>query len=339
MNWQEGIHVSFAKDEAKQQLRECVDELRAMWETPDGQALSEAMTKHHFINRYIDYLGYRGLSDLELEHPVKNTGKFIDYALKIGGQLIFAVEAKPLGLTLSDAVGAQLLEYQVVENIEWGVATNARQVWVYYLYLQGPPAEKCVLKIDLLADDFDAAFGRLWLLSRESMSAGPGLRSLLKESQLEKALQSALLDKASKVVQALRADVRDRTQGKIKVTADEVVSWLGNRLARGLAPAASPTAEAVSAGPVPEGRRVKSFLKQMIERGIIPANAQVSAEHEGQEYTAVIDSEGHLLVRGERFRKPGFAAKRITGIPTDGLEFWTYNGVALARLREKLWKS
>jgi hypothetical protein len=331
--------MPLAKDEAKERLRECVAELRAVWETPDGRALSEAMTKHHFIGKYVDCLGYRGLSDLELEHPVKDTGKFIDYVLKIDSQPVFAVEAKPLGPALSDAVGAQLLEYQVVENIEWGVATNARQVWVYYLYLQGPPAEKCVLKIDLLAEDFDAAFNRLWLLSRESMTTGVGLRSVIKESQLEKALQSALLDKGSKIVQALRADVKDRTRARVVPSADEIVSWLSNRLGRPVAGERQPVGDAMKVGGETEPRRFTAFLRQMIDRGIIPSGAEIGGDHGGQVFTASVDAEGYVLLRGERFRKPGFAAKRITGVPTDGFEFWTYNGVPLARLREKLWKN
>jgi len=331
--------MPLAKDEARERLRECVAELRAVWETPDGRALSEAMTKHNFINKYIDCLGYRGLSDLELEHPVKDTGRFIDYVLKIGGQPVFAVEAKPLGLALSDAVGAQLLGYQIVENIEWGVATNARQVWVYYLYLEAPPAEKCVLKIDLLADNFDAAFDRIWLLSRESMSTGIGLRPLIKPFQLEKALQSALLDKASKVVRALRADVRVRTQGKVVPSADEIVSWLSNRIGRPAPAAAAPVGDGMKAGGRAEPHRFIAFLRQMIDRGIIPSGAEIAGEHGGQGFTASVDAEGYVVLRGERFRKPGFAAKRITGVPTDGFEFWTYNGVPLARLREKLWKN
>ena len=331
--------MPLAKDEARQQLRDCVEELRAMWGTPDGQALGEAMTKHHFINKYIECLGYRGLADLELEHPVKNTGKFIDYVLKIGGQPVFAVEAKPLGLALSDAVGSQLLEYQVVENIEWGLATNARQLWVYYLYLQGLPADKCVLKIDLLDDDFDAAFNRLWLLSRESMSTGEGLRSVIKVSQLEKALQAAVLNKSSKVVQALRADVKDRTQGKVGASADEIVSWLSNRMGRPVAAGPQPMGDGVKVESSAAPRRFAAFLKQMIDRGIIPCGAEIAGEHGGQVFTASIDAEGYVVLRGERFRKPGFAAKRITGVPVDGFEFWKYNDVPLARLRDKLWQA
>jgi hypothetical protein len=335
--------MAVSKEEAKQDLRGCLRELAAVWASGEGKSLSEPMTRRHFIDRYIECLGYKGIGDLEVEHPVKNTGRFIDYVLKIEGQLMLAVEAKPLGVPLSDDVGAQLLEYQVVENIEWGIATNARELWVYYLYLQGPPRDKCVMKLDFLPDDLqaklDMLFDRFWLLSKESMSIGVGLRSLIKESQLERAIEGAVLDRTSRVVQALRTDVKDRTQGKIRVTPDEVVSWLRNRLTRGLAPATSPADQVTSGGGLPEGRRSTAFLKQMIEKGIIPANAQVSAQHQGQEYTAVIDSEGYLLLRGERIRKPGFAAKRVTGVPTDGFEFWTYNGVPLARLREKLWKS
>ena len=330
--------MGLPKDQAKARLRAVLTELAAVWAAPEGKSLSEAMTRRHFIDKYTDLLGYEAIADLELEHPVRNTGKFIDYVLKVRGEPAIAVEAKPLGLSLSDDVGAQLLEYQVVENIEWGVATNARQVWVYYLYVQGPARDKCVLKMDLLSEDLDARFDilfeRFWLLSKESMSTGIGLRSLVKGFQLEKAIEGAILDKTSRVVQALRVDVRDRTEGKIKVTPDEVVSWLRNRLVRVSVPP--------SPGPVPEPppsaekRPLPTYLKQMIEREIIPAGAQVSAEYGGQEHTAVIDAEGWLSYKGERIRKPGSAAKRITGEPTDGFEFWKYQGVPLARLRDKL---
>jgi len=332
--------MGLSKDEAKARLRAVLAELAAVWATPEGKSLGEAMTRHNFVNKYIDLLGYEGIADLELEHPVRNTGKFIDYVLKVGGDSAIAVEAKPLGPTLSDDVGAQLLEYQVVENIEWGVATNARQVWVYYLYLQGPARDKCVMKLDLLSEDldvrFDMLFERLWLLSNESMSTGIGLRSMIKESQLEKAIEGAILDKTSKVVQALRADVKDRTEGKIKVTPDEVVSWLRNRLAR--AAPSPPTQPRAEPAITREKQAFTTYLKQMIQRAIIPADAQVSAEYGGQEHTAVIDGEGYLLLKGERIRKPGAAAKRITGEPTDGFEFWKYQGVPLARLRDKLWQ-
>lgn len=262
------------KEEAKVQFKTCLQELATIWATPEGKSLSEAMTRHLFIDKYVDYLGYKGMADLELEHPVKDRGKFIDYVLKIGGELAIALEAKPLNVPLSDEVGAQLLEYQVVENIEWGIATNGRELWLYNYLLQGPTRDKCVMKLDFLPDDLDAKldalFDRLWLLSKESMLVGVGLRSLIKNSQLERAMEGAVLDKTSKVVRALRIDVRERTQGKIKVTPDEVVSWLRNLLARGLAPLTGTATEAAlpsapsSARPKPErSKAAKKSLQQM----------------------------------------------------------------------------
>jgi len=334
--------MGVGKDEAKTRLRTVLTELAAVWAAPEGKSLSEAMTKFNFINKYIDLLGYEGMADLELEHPIKNSGRFIDYVLKVGGEPVIAVEAKPLGLALSDVVEAQLLEYQVVENIEWGVATNARQVWVYYYLIQGPARDKCVMKMDLLSEGldvrFDSLFERFWLLSKESMSTGTGLISMIKPWQLEKAIEGAILDKTSKVVRALRVDVKNRTGGRIKVTPDEVTSWLHNRLVRVSVPPSPGTGPEL---PRPPGKQIfKAYLKEMIEREIIPADAQVSAEYGGQEHTAVIDAEGYLWLKGERerIRKPGVAAKKITGEPTDGFEFWKYQGVPLARLRDQLWR-
>lgn len=317
--------MALSKEEAKRSLSNYLRELSAVLASPEGKSLSEAMTKHHFIDKYIDCLGYQGIGDVELEYPVKNTGKYIDYVLKIEGQPVLAVEAKSLAVPLSDDVGAQLLEYQVVENIEWGVATNARGVWVYYLYLQGPPRDKCVMKLDLLLDDLDRKldmlFDRFWLLSKESMSTGVGLRSLIKESQLERAIEGALLHKTSRVVHALRMDVKDRTQGKIKVTPDEVVSWLRNRLARGLAPATSPVTEGAptapprrAAGEVTWTSEELSELWATIKDGARQIWARIAEKPEGHDFADVVRSTGmHGLQVAGQLSSIGHALRKFPG--------------------------
>lgn len=318
--------MGLSKEEAKHTLRNHLRDVAGTWASPEGKSLSEAMTRRHFIDRYIDCLGYEGINDVELEHPVKNTGKFIDYVLRIEGQPVLAVEAKPLGAALSDDVGAQLLEYQVVENIEWGVATNAREVWVYYLYLQGPPREKCVMKLDLLLDDLDRKldmlFDRFWLLSKESMSTGVGLRSLIKESQLERAIEGALLHKTSRIVHALRMDVKDRTQGKIKVTPDEVVSWLRNRLAKGLAPATSPVTQGAPTtappsrppGEVTWTSEELSQLWSMITDGARQIWAKIAEKPEGHDFADVVRSTGmHGLQVAGRLSSIGHALREFPG--------------------------
>jgi len=261
----------------------------------------------------------------------------MDFLVKVEGRPVFAVEAKDLNADLSAHV-TQLGNYANAEGIRWGILTNAQEIRVYDQRQPGKPAEKLVLKIDLTRfendAEYDAVFKDFWRLSKGNEKA---LEEVVGEARLNAAMRTILADTSSSTFKALRKGVQASLERK--VSPEEIQMWLSTRLGT-IAPSVqgTPAAGEQTTQP-PKPRHFEAYLKQMIQRGIIPANAQVSAEYGGQEHTAVIDGEGYLLFEGERFHKPGFAAKRITGTPTDGFEFWKYQGEPLARLRDKLWQN
>jgi len=328
--------VTIPEDVARTELRGLLERVKEL--VAQGAKIGEANVKAIFIENYLRLLGYDVLADVEREYFIKAAKEYMDFLLKAEGRPVIAVEAKDLNVDLSAHV-TQLANYANAEGIRWCMLTNAQEIRVYDQHLPGKPAEKLVLKIDLtrFANDaeYNAVFKDFWRLSKDNMKTEQALKEVVGEARLDAAMRTILANASSPAFKALRKGVQATLERK--VSPEEIQIWLSTRLGT-IAPSVQgipPTGEQTPQ--TPEPRHFESHLKQMIQRGIIPANVQVSAEYADQEHTAVIDSEGYLLLKGERFRKPGFAAKRITGHPTDGFEFWKYQGVPLARLREKLW--
>jgi hypothetical protein len=139
-----------SKEQAATRIRATLDELKQLVSSPDAPRLSESDTKAHFVEKYIEALGYQGLADVSREYFVKNSQEFIDYMLKASGERILAVEAKALQVALTDKAGAQLVQYCSVEGIEWCVLTNGRELRLYNQYLKGALEEKLLMKLACL---------------------------------------------------------------------------------------------------------------------------------------------------------------------------------------------
>ena len=139
---------------------------------------------------------------------------------------LFAIEAKALQVELTEKAAAQLVEYCVVEGIEWAALTNGRELRFFNTYLKGDLAAKLILRLDLLAfnsdAEYDALFDQLWLLSRESMTTPTGVRTWLEQRPMDQALRGALLSPASPIVKALHEHLIDRD---IKASVEDIVAW------------------------------------------------------------------------------------------------------------------
>jgi len=331
---QEGRSVTIPEDVARSELRGLLERVKEL--AAQGAKIGEANVKAILIENYLRLLGYDVLADVEREYFIKAAKEYMDFLLKVDGRPVIAVEVKDLNVDLSAHV-TQLANYANAEGIRWCILTNAQEIRVYDQHLPGKPAEKLVLKVELtrFANDteYGAVFKDFWRLSKDNMKTEQALKEVVGEARLDAAMRTILADTGSSAFKALRKGVQATLERK--VSHEEIQMWLSTRLGT-TAPSGQGTP---SGGEQPaQPPRFEPFLKQMIQRGIIPANVQVSAEYGGQEHTAVIDAEGWLSYKGERIRKPGSAAKRITGEPTDGFEFWKYQGVPLARLRDKLWQ-
>ena len=134
---------------------------------------SEANTKRRIIEPLLEILGWDTCSnEVVLEYPVKigSTTKYVDYALMLENKPVVFVEAKAFDVMLSYDDSAQIISYGRVEDVQWAVLTNGRNLKVFDAK-KGKNEDKClVIEIDLKESPMRADY--LNLLSRDSILSG-----------------------------------------------------------------------------------------------------------------------------------------------------------------------
>lgn len=134
---------------------------------------SEANTKRRIIEPLLEILGWDTCSnEVVLEYPVKigSTTRYVDYALMLENKPVVFVEAKAFDVTLSYDDSAQIISYGRIEDVQWVILTNGRNLKVFDTE-EGKNEDEClVIEIDLKESPMRADY--LILLSRESILSG-----------------------------------------------------------------------------------------------------------------------------------------------------------------------
>lgn len=218
--------------DARDDVHRRLSQLKSFLAQEQTPRLSESDTKANFIEPIILALGWEGIGVVTREYYVRNSQEFIDYVMRGPDGLLLAIEAKPLRADLSDKHAAQLIQYCAVEGIEWAALTNGRELQFFNTFLKPDLAAKRVLQLDLLAyntdEEFDALFGQIWQLSRESMTKPRGVRTWLNQRRLDTALRGVLLDPSSATIRHLRRILSDQD---ISANSQEVAQWFRTHLA------------------------------------------------------------------------------------------------------------
>lgn len=213
-------------EEARDAIQRRLADVKTFLARESPPRLSESDTKANFIEPVIAALGWQGIGVVTREYYVRNSQEFIDYVMAGSGGPLLALEAKPLQTELTDKHAAQLIQYCAVEGIEWAALTNGRELQFFNTFLKPDLAAKRVLRLDLLAfnsdAEFDALFGQIWQLSRESMTTPSGVRSWLNQRRLDTALRTILLDPTSATNRQLRKVL---AESEINVTVQELAGW------------------------------------------------------------------------------------------------------------------
>jgi hypothetical protein len=205
-----------------------IEELRSlMADVHEARRQTEADTRANFIDRYLGLLGYES-RDIRREYHVKDLREYIDYLLYVDGAKSVAVEAKALAVDLTDAMGAQVLKYAAIEDIDWCVLTNGRQFLVYNQHSRGAVSDKVVLQFDLLTGDVEGTLVKLSMLSKESMRQGQ-LAGHVKDLRIGRAIRDVLLDPESASAKSIRSELKRRFE--LDVRQDQIAAWLYEILA------------------------------------------------------------------------------------------------------------
>jgi hypothetical protein len=155
-------------EKTKAAIRRALRSYGPLLERGRRRNINEADTSARVYDMVGDVLGYDKYLEATGEYRVR--GQYVDYAIKIEGEIKFFIEVKAIGVTLNPNHLRQVTTYAVDEGVEWAVLTNG---WVWQLYHIGferPINVQLVAEADLLAKDQTAAVDLLYLISRQGIT-------------------------------------------------------------------------------------------------------------------------------------------------------------------------
>ena len=154
-----------------------------------------------------EVLGFDKYVDITTEFSIR--GSYCDLAVKLGGQVRFLIEAKAIGIALSEPHLRQTINYAAQHGVDWVILTNGATWQVYKMRFEQPIEADLVFTMDILGTKprNREAIERLFLLSREGIA-----KSAIEEFQQQKdacgpSLIGALL-RSDPLLSALRRELR-----------------------------------------------------------------------------------------------------------------------------------
>lgn len=132
--------------------------------------LTEEETKKDFILPLFRALNWNTEDSREVSAEEKISKGRVDYGFRIDGIPKLYVEAKAIGIPLTEKFAEQSVNYSWLKSTTWAVLSNFVQLDVYNAEWKSRDVFQkrfFTLRFDELASDFD----RLWLLSRDSFAS------------------------------------------------------------------------------------------------------------------------------------------------------------------------
>lgn len=117
-------------------FEERIEHLAKRSKDAERQAHTEEATKTAVILPFLQALGFDvfNLSEVVPEFVADvgtKKGEKVDFSVKIDGQIVMLVEAKPIGTKLSNVQFNQLFRYFTVTDAKLAVLTNGREAWFF----------------------------------------------------------------------------------------------------------------------------------------------------------------------------------------------------------------
>jgi hypothetical protein len=154
-------------EKAKAAIREALRSYVPLLERARRRNINEADTCTRVSDMLQDVLGYDKYLEATSEYRVR--GQYVDYAIKVEGQVKFFIEVKAVGVALDSKHLRQVTTYAVDEGVEWAVLTNGCVWQLYHIAFERPISVQLVAEADLLAKDQTAALDLFHLISREGI--------------------------------------------------------------------------------------------------------------------------------------------------------------------------
>jgi len=132
----------------------------------------EATTKQAIILRLLNILGWNVFDINEVKPEYSMTGKRVDYALLINGQVKAFIEVKKISQDL-EGHQEQLLNYSFKIGVKLSILTNGLAWWFYLPLKEGSWDQRKFYAIDLIQQDIEDITQKfIDFLSRENIQSG-----------------------------------------------------------------------------------------------------------------------------------------------------------------------
>ncbi|MEK6856094.1 MAG: N-6 DNA methylase [Nanoarchaeota archaeon] len=225
----------FDKESAQIKIKELVESFSSAYKNKDYiNEQNEAWVKHHYIEVLLETLGWKR-GDIEME--VRILKGRADYILKIGNEEVAVIEAKKVGVTLSEDEGRQAVSYAYHRKIKFAILTNFKEIRVYHALNNIKNIDHNLLKFEggeVFRLDFEHFLGKIeWLslLSKESFE-NKELSKLLptKIEKASKPIDESILEDLLYIRELLSKDLKKVRISLEKEQIDEIVQMLIDRL-------------------------------------------------------------------------------------------------------------
>ena len=211
-----------------QRLADGIKRFQPILTNAKSRDLGESDTVTVIVDMLAEVFGFDKYSEITSEHAIRGT--FCDLAIKVNNSLLTMVEAKAIGIELSDGHVKQAIDYAANQGVDWVILTNAVSWRVYKVTFAKPIDKELVLEFDFskLSHRSEKDIESLYLISREGWT-----KSALGEFHVQKQALSryclGAMILSDPIVQVIRRELR-RLSPDVRIDVEEIRAVLSGEV-------------------------------------------------------------------------------------------------------------
>ena len=154
-----------------------------------------------------ELFGYDKYSEVTSEHAIRGT--FVDLAVKVDDKLLFLIECKAIGLTLTDKHLKQAVDYAANKGVDWVVLTNGHIWRIYKVSFTKPINQELIAEVDFLSINHkkEEELERLFVLCKEGWQKS-AIQDLYGQSQMLSRYTIGAAILSEPILEAVRRELR-----------------------------------------------------------------------------------------------------------------------------------
>ncbi len=154
-----------------------------------------------------ELFGYDKYSEITSEHSIRGT--FVDLAVKVDNKLLFLIECKAIGLTLSDKHLKQAVDYAANKGVDWVVLTNGHIWRIYKVSFTKPINQELIAELDFLTLNHKSSdeLEKLYVLCKEGWQKS-AIQDLYGQSQMLSRYTIGAAILSEPILEAVRRELR-----------------------------------------------------------------------------------------------------------------------------------